>query len=441
MQWSTSPVEEGLIASGFHASSEWWGETLSDVLSSNARVITIRGGRRGGKTVSVLRALLHEALCRHWEIDPGDVGIIAIVSARKPQARDRVATLRKYVEALGYEIAKPDNTERFDFVTPWGVCSVRAYAATGGDVVSGTWIGCLLDEVARWIDDRGVNPASEVIASAKPSLISTGGRMWLVSSPMGNDDAHAKAFARGGHDGHASYWAPTWVMRPSITEEECRALEPDDTLFRREYGAEPVNLGDGYWFAGAALDVATGLPFGANALTIGCGGDLAFLRDASALVVTGKDATGVIGVRAWHEWRPQKGEPLVPDDVAIEAALIARGAGATRVISDAHGRATMIHACRAVGLGYAKPPTNGAQWLTARHALLGGRVSLPPDERFVGALRRIRVRADGERVRAEHDRLDGTHGDIAVAWALAVHAAERAASGEARMLGSRAVFG
>jgi hypothetical protein len=398
----------------------------------------VRGGRRGGKTVSVLRALLNDALDRHWTIDPGDVGIIAIVSARKPQAVDRIATMRKYVDALRLEVLKPDNTQRFDFVAPWGVCSVRAYAASGGDVVSGTWIGCLLDEVARWVDDRGVNPATEVIASAKPSLISTGGRMWLVSSPMGTDDAHAKAFARGGCDSHRSYFAPTWVMRPDITEEDCRALEPDDTLFRREYGAEPVSLGQGYWFAGAALDCAIELPTGAPTV-IGCGGDLGFIRDASALVACSRDAASVIGVRAWHEWRPVNGEPLNPEDVSIEAALIARASGGSRIVSDAHGKASLIHACRAVGIGYGNPPANGAQWLTTRHALLAGRVSLPADERFVSSLRRIRVTVDGDRLRADSARLDGTHGDIAFAWALAVHQASMG-SVDARMLGEPATF-
>lgn len=440
--WSCSRVEQQLVASGFHPTSDWWADTLSRVQADpSIRVVTVRGGRRGGKTVSALRALLDDAISIDWKIDPGDVGIIAIVSARKPQARDRVATLRKYVEAMGYEILKPDNTERFDFACPWGTCSVRAYAATGGDVVSGTWIACLLDEVARWIDDRGVNPATEVIASAKPSLIATGGRMWLVSSPMGTDDAHAKAFARGGSDGHASFWAPTWVMRPSITEEQCRALEPDDTLFLREYGAQPVSLGDGYWFAGASLDVAIGNPFGAVNDSIGCGGDLAFLRDASGIVITGRDSARTIGVRAWHEWRPKNGEPLNPEDVSLEACLIAKAAGAESIISDTHGRAGLVWACRGTGMGYRKAPVNGAHWITARHELLAGRVSLPADERLSSALRRVRVRVEGDRVRADIDRLDGTHGDLAVAWALAAHATARGSGSRGgRMIGAPAVF-
>src|SRR5882724_10569813 len=92
------------------------------------------------------------------------------------------------------------------------------------------------DEVARWRDsDDGANPASQVIASMRPSLLTTKGWLFLVSSPLANVDYHAEQFDRGTDESQLVVHAPTWVANDTITEQETRDQEKDPKLWAREY--------------------------------------------------------------------------------------------------------------------------------------------------------------------------------------------------------------
>lgn len=434
MNWRDTVLEKTLVGKGFHPAGKWWTATLGKIFSHRPRLVVVRAGRRAGKSVHSSRGALHDTITRDWRIDPGDIGIIAIVSARRWQAEDRVKTLRKYVEALGYEIVKPDNNARFDFVIPGkGTFSVRALSATGGDVVSGTFVAVICDEVARWIDDRGFNPATEVIASIKPSLASTGGIMWLISSPMGTQDAHAKEFNQGDSEHRLVFHAETWVANSELfTEEDCRALEPDDLIFRREYAAQPLAADGGLWLNSALLDVAIGAPFGESIDTV-TGGDLAFMRDAAAISVVSSDEYSRMRLTACSEWRPID-NPLVPNDVIDEAIAIAKGRRSRAVTSDQWARAHLMQASRNAGIPYVKRPDNGAHWEFARRALNSGRVVLPLCHetcnvcggdgtciRLIDQLRRVRVVPEGNRLRYEHARTDGAHGDLAESWAAGIY--------------------
>lgn len=451
--WRDSFVEQALVSNGFHASGEWWACTLDRIRASNARVIVGRAGRRGGKTTHAIRAILDDALTKPWKVDPGDVGIVAIISARKPQAEDRVATARKYLEAMGIEFIRANNS-RIDFVTSWGVCSIRAFAATGGDVVGGTWVAALLDEVARWIDDRGVNPATEVIASAKPALLSTGGRMWLISSPMGLDDAHAKAYALGDSDSQITFYAPTWVAAAELyTEADCRELEPDELLFRREYAAIPTATGAGYWLHPQLLDDAQARKWDSSQPVLGraAGGDYAFLRDSSALVILERSAVQT-RVLWCADWRPVD-RPPVPSEILRDSVTLMQAAECDLLCSDSHSRA---HVLEHLGdaIGYRRAPADGREWALARRTLMDplGPLLLPSCaqscacgglgscDRLRRALGRVRVHAEGERLHAEHARTAGDHGDLGAAWGYGLDAVSRLAVDRGHFQGIRARF-
>jgi hypothetical protein len=149
------------------------------------------------------------------------------------------------------------------------------------------------------------------------------------------------------------------------------------------------------------------------------------------MVVCGRASGGLIGVKRCREWRPIDA-PLEPTKVVTDALIEADEYGAHRVMTDAHARATLIECARAVSIGYAYAPANGAHWGYARRALHAGNIALPSCkhacacdgsgvcDRLVSQLRRVRVRIDDKRIRAEHTRERGAHGDIAEAWALAL---------------------
>lgn len=445
IDWRRRDVERALTGHGFHPSGEWWAEQFERWLDERPRVVVIRAGRRAGKSTHATRWVIDQALSRMWPIDAGDVGIIAFVSARRWQAEDRIATAGKYLDAiLPPEAIKKRTTQRIDFETPWGICSIRSFAATLGDVVGGTIIAAVLDEVARWIDDRGRNPATEVIASLKPSLLSTGGSMLMISSPWSVDDAHAKAFARGDGNGQLVAHAPTWIAAQELyTEEDCAILEPDEIIFRREYAAEPMATDGIHWLPGLLLEAAIGAPVG-EIETICAGGDMAFMRDSAAIAVAGKGALryGLLGAQ---DWTPEA-EPLRPTLVIPAAMAFARGLGAQQVMTDSHARAHLIEAARAVNMSYRWRPENGAHWALARRLLLADQLAFPalphppPVARLLRQLRRVTVAVEGARLRAEHPREAGGHGDLAESYSLALLGASKGASADTPC-GSRSRFG
>lgn len=434
--WLDSYIERILThpANGFHASSPWWSGHIDRIRAERPSVVVARAGRRAGKTVHCCRWLLGEIYERHWDIDPGDVGVVPIISAHRWQALDRIDTLRQYIEAIAPDsIVNPQRprADRIDLIAPWGRCSIRASTASSAGVVGSTNIAAVLDEVARWIDNRGRNPAKEVIASLKPTLLSTGGTMWMLSSPMGMVDAHAREFALGNTPGYRYvFHGETWVANPTITKAATQFLEPDELIWQREYAAIPMAI-DGYtWLNWLLLDRAVDngrSPFESIATRVG--GDLAFLRDAAAAVATGFNAQGRTNILALKEWRPIH-RPLAPSEVITEAYQMALDAGGHAIMSDVHGRASMLEHARGRNVGYLRAPTDGRQWMHMRSRLQHDRMALPSCathcacggkgicDRLVNQLRHVRIRPTTESLTRIHETDNAAHGDLAEAAAL-----------------------
>ena len=75
-----------LVAKGFPEISAWWREALTRFYNSGARQFVGRIGRRGGKSSTLCRVAVLEALFGEHVIPPGDVGIVGIVGRRKTKA-------------------------------------------------------------------------------------------------------------------------------------------------------------------------------------------------------------------------------------------------------------------------------------------------------------------------------------------------------------------
>jgi hypothetical protein len=230
-------LERALVAKGFPEMSAWWRATVTRFYRSARRQLVLRVGRRGGKSSTLCRLAVLEALYGGHVVAPGDVGVVAIVSVSLAEAGQRLRTVKAVLDALSVK---------------WKPCeggielvgrpvAFRVFAASVAGVVGFTCIGAICDEVARWRDaDTGANPATEVLASLRPTLAGQAhARIFLSSSPLGTLDAHAVAFDAGESDFQAVAFAETWVARPTLTEAETRALEPDERVWRREYGAIP----------------------------------------------------------------------------------------------------------------------------------------------------------------------------------------------------------
>lgn len=223
---------------GWPALSTWWRATLADAERSGTRQRVVRKGRRIGASTVILPVLaVCEALHGEHQVPINDIGFFHLFSVRKNEARKRLPGIAKVLDVLGIkyhltsdELALADRPVVF-----------KVQAASFRTAVGDTSIGAWCDELARWIDaDSGANPASEVLSSLRPALATQpNSKLWLVSSPLSNLDAHSAAFEEGDTNTQRVYFCPTWVGNPTLTEEATRALEPDDRVWRREFAAIP----------------------------------------------------------------------------------------------------------------------------------------------------------------------------------------------------------
>lgn len=230
-------LETALADKSFPRLAPWWRSTIERFYRSNKRQLVLRVGRRGGKSSTLCRIAVLEALCGDHNVTAGDVGIVGIVSVSRDEAASRLRTIRSILDALGVKYRERDQSiELVDRPIVF-----KVYTATIAGVVGGTWICAICDEVCRWRDsDSGANPASQVLASLRPCLATMpNAKIFLSSSPLGLEDAHAKAFEQGETEFQSTAHAPTWEANPSLSEAATRALEPHEPTWRREFAAIP----------------------------------------------------------------------------------------------------------------------------------------------------------------------------------------------------------
>jgi hypothetical protein len=198
-------------------------------------------------------------------------------------------------------------------LTGRGIAFVIFTASVGG--VSGfSCICAICDEVAKWRDhETGSNPATEVLASLRPTLAGQpNARLYLSSSPMGTRDAHAVAFDLGETALQFVAWAPTWIARPLLTEEDCRALEPDEDTCSREYGAIPFDGSTAMLFTLPMLLAVTR----SGVEDLPCDGSPHFAAQDPAsrgnawTLALAREAAGRVTIVCAREWRPEAGKAL-----------------------------------------------------------------------------------------------------------------------------------
>lgn len=223
---------------GWPAPSPWWRTTLADAERSGVRQRVIRKGRRiGASTIIAPVIAVAEALHGEHDIPPNDVGYFLFFSVKKSEAAKRLRGIAKVLDVLKLKYREVgDELQLADRPVVFKV-QAASFRTAVGDLSIGAWC----DELARWIDaDSGSNPASEVLASVRPTMATqVNAKLWLVSSPLSNLDAHAAAFEQGDTPTQRVYFCPTWVGNPTISEAQTHDLEPDPRIWRREYAAIP----------------------------------------------------------------------------------------------------------------------------------------------------------------------------------------------------------
>lgn len=435
-------LDRVLVSKGFPATSPWWRKTIERWYCSGKKQLVVRAGRRGGKSSTFTRLAVVEALYGQHPVPPGDIGVVAIISARRTEALERLRTVKAILDAIGVKYDERGDTVELKSRR----VSFNVYTATIAGVSGFTGIFILCDEVAKWRDnDTGANPAQQVIVSVRPTVATQPeARIALSSSPMGLLDAHADAFALGDTPLQTTAHAPTWIANPSVTEEYTRTLEPDDVVWTREYAAIPQAESELSLLTDNSLTrlvreprsaievLADGFPLlGVNDLapdarhrylaTI----DPATRGNAWTLSVVCLSDGHVRKVVMAREWRGTKRKPLVPGEVFKEIADLIRPFGLRHVHSDQFAEDSMREIARQHDLFLiVDTPWSAGTKADAYDGLLTlvreSRLEIPPDPVVKTDLLGIRTKLTRNGILYELATQGERHSDYAPCIAMAV---------------------
>jgi hypothetical protein len=428
------------VAAGFPDLSPWWKQTITDAYEAGVRNIVIRGGRRGGKSTTMCRIACFEASEGGHVVPAGDTGFFALISADRDQAKARLQTCTKILSAL--DVRHSATAEQIIITQPVrddqmarGDTGIKVFTASLTGVVSFTGIGALCDEQARWRDkDSGSNPAEQVVSSLSPAMATQPDAMtWHVSSPWSTLDIHHKAVERGDGPSQVVFVAPTWVMNPTISEEETHRLEPDEISWQREYKAEPMSADETKFFPADHIAIAEGISAKyVHADRTASGGDFAFRRDASACVTVELHGSRV---RLIHDReirrQPPPAPPLVPSATIRELANEAERLGSDSICCDLHYIETVREHVDDFDLELVEFPTSpdaiAKAYVRARVLLTTGKLDLTKaSPALVAQLQNTTSKpTDGAGLSIKNPRLQGSHGDLVSAMIAAVWSIER----------------
>jgi hypothetical protein len=332
-------TDRRLVAKGFPPTSPWWRDTFGRWYASRRRQLVVRGGRRGGKSSSLSRLAVVEALFGDHHVPPGDLGTVAIIAQNRVEGAKRLRTVTAILDALGVAY-QPLGGSAVGVELVGRRIAVQVFAASIAGVSGFTGIFILADEVAKWLDaDTGANPATEVLASVRPTMATQpNARIVLSSSPMGRLDAHYDAYELGETPHQVTAYAPTWVANPTITEEQTKADEPDEATWRREYLAEPQAEAESALLSSLLLGESVradpwDLPPVAG-WTYVATMDPATRGNAWTFVVATRKPDGTRTIALAREWVGTPSKPLHIGTVFAEMAALLRPYGEDLVYTD-----------------------------------------------------------------------------------------------------------
>ena len=230
-------VDAVLAKAGFPPLSEFWRREAKRFLCSSARRWVVRVGRRGGKGLTFAKLAVVFALFAPLVLPPGELALVAFLSIDRREAASRIRSVRAMLDALA--VAYEPRAEELELTGR--PVMLRVVTASVRAAVGFSTVLVIADEAARWRDDEtNANPAREVLASIGPAGAGQPASRTIVgSSPWSESDHHAELFALGDTEHQRVSSAPTWEANPTISEAQTRALEPNEKVWLREYGAVP----------------------------------------------------------------------------------------------------------------------------------------------------------------------------------------------------------
>lgn len=372
----------------FHAMPAWWTAELQRFYDSARRQSVWRVGRRGGKSSTICRVVCVEAYYGDHSWPDDDEGVVMIISADQKQAKQRLRSCAVILREMNIEHTQTADELRFKNARNQNVV-IRVHSASISSVVGCTCICAVLDEVSRWGEnDRTGNPSEAILESLIPTMATQpNAKIFMISSPMGEEDLHAKAFAEGETPFQTVHFAPTWVANPSLTEAYCRdSLSKTKRIFDREYAAIPQGAFEHGFYDFQLLVAATDKERapepaqpGRYAYAFAC--DPGFLHDCFALAIAhaeSRDGRTIVVLDYYKELRA----PITPD-AAIGFAVGMRHMwpGGFGIVGDQASGALLQSEFAKKGVMYVIDPWSAASLLekhsAVRDLLANGALRLP----------------------------------------------------------------
>jgi hypothetical protein len=382
-------------------------------------------GRRGGKTTAMAAGATYiAACCDHSDaLARGETGVLLCVAQDQRVAKK----ILDFVEAnlMDSEILRQLIKSRtLDTIELTNNISIEVRPASFRRLRGPTYIGIIADELAFWFTDSSyAHPDVEVLAAARPGLLTTGGPLILASSPYAKQgvlwDTYRKHYGPDGAPLILVAKGATRDFNQTIPQSEIdRELERDRARNTAELLAEFRTDLESF----VALEVVESCigsyfemgPIAGTSyygFTDPSGGS----DDSFSLSIAHRDGERVV-VDCVREVKP----PLSPENVIAEFVSVLRSYHCHKVTGDRYGGEFPREQFRKRGITYnVSERVKSDIYVDFLPLLNSGRVMLPRSEKLVRqlcSLERTTVRGSGKDT-IDHPRDRGMHDDLANAVA------------------------
>lgn len=391
-------------------------------------------GRRSGKTraAGTLGAYVG-GLCEHHYLAAGERGVLPILAASTGQAQ------RAFMHAKGILQGSPvlsgmiEGDPTSDTIRLSTRIDIEIRPANFKTIRGITAPAAIADEVAFWHMDGTANPDAEILNALRPALATTGGMLWVISSPYAKRGevygAYKRDFGSLGDPLVLVAKGPSKTFNPLLPQRTIdRAFARDAAVAAAEYGGEFRNDVEAF-LSREVVDSVVAI--GRHELPPAEGpAYLAFVdpsggsADSFTLAIAHQEDSGAAVLDLAWERRP----PFSPDGVIEDFVLVLQAYGITSVMGDRYAGEFPREAFRKRGIAYELSEMPASDYYRELLPLVNsGRVQLLDNGRLIDQL----VQLERRTARSGKDQISHPpHGHDDLANAVAGALCRAAAGGD-----------